>query len=236
MGSITIAPGAAPTTTFAGEIYFDNTTGELYYRNTSNNEWISLSGMCGEIKTYAGATEPSGWVFCDGSVYDGTDSTYEKLFNVIGVNYGGSGTNFAVPDMRGRVAISPDNMGGGVAGRVTNEPANMASTGGFEDHALTLSELPTHNHTATASGTQSISEANHTHGYSNPTTVSASFSPIGGQADSITGTSSHTTGAAGGWTKSVDFSNASLSVADTGGGAAHTSMQPYICINHIIKL
>ena len=236
MGSITIAPGSAPTTTFAGEIYFDNTTGELYYRNNSNSEWISLSGMCGEIKTYAGPTEPSGWVFCDGSVYDGTDSTYEKLFNVIGVSYGGSGTNFAVPDMRGRVAISPDNMGGGVAGRVTNEPANMASTGGFEDHALTLSEMPNHDHTATQ-GSHSHTDSGHNHGMPsqwNGSNVHQSGDNTWTVPEAAYFTTTRNTNT--GYANIASASAGPITIATTGGGTAHTSMQPYICINHIIKL
>ena len=48
------------------------------------------------------ATIPNAaWLLCDGSTYDGTDPKYSRLFSVIGTMYGGSGSNFQVPDYRG---------------------------------------------------------------------------------------------------------------------------------------
>jgi hypothetical protein len=40
---------------------------------------------------------PAGWLYCDGSLYDCKE--YPELFNVIGYSYGGSGEQFAVPDL-----------------------------------------------------------------------------------------------------------------------------------------
>lgn len=45
---------------------------------------------------------PSGWLICDGMLYDRTVPKYTQLFNAIGVSWGGDGGNkFAVPDLRG---------------------------------------------------------------------------------------------------------------------------------------
>lgn len=50
----------------------------------------------------AGSTKvPDGWLVCDGTQLDGTDPKFEQLFNVIGNTWGGSGTAFHVPDLRG---------------------------------------------------------------------------------------------------------------------------------------
>jgi microcystin-dependent protein len=53
----------------------------------------------------------NGYALCDGQLLP--ISGYETLFNLIGTTYGGDGqTTFAVPDMRGRVAIDQGNSSG----------------------------------------------------------------------------------------------------------------------------
>lgn len=73
----------------------------------------------GAIMDYAGATEPTGWLFCAGQAISRT--TYANLFAAIGTNYGaGDGsTTFNVPDYRGRVSAGRDDMGGTNAQRLT---------------------------------------------------------------------------------------------------------------------
>lgn len=58
----------------------------------------------GTIKMFAGLNPPEGWLFCDGRMLKVRD--YVDLFTVIGNTYGGNGrTNFALPDLRGRVPV-----------------------------------------------------------------------------------------------------------------------------------
>jgi len=62
-------------------------------------------GFYGEIRMFTGDFAPRGWAFCDGSVINLTNRTV-NLFSLIGVIYGGNGrTTYALPDLRGRVAI-----------------------------------------------------------------------------------------------------------------------------------
>ena len=59
----------------------------------------------GTIVAFAGPNTkiPSGWVECDGKLYDQTNAKYHSLFNAIGNSWGGDGANqFAVPDLRGQ--------------------------------------------------------------------------------------------------------------------------------------
>lgn len=103
----------------------------------------------GTIVAYAGATAPSGWVPCDGMARSRT--TQAALFAVIGTLYGaGDGsTTFNVPDLRGRFPLGMDNMGTGpgAANRVTASQAdNLGQGSGAENHTLTISELPAHDH------------------------------------------------------------------------------------------
>ena len=116
------------------------------------------------IFPYSGTAAPTWFLFCDGSSY-GT-ATYPTLFNTIGYTYGGSGTAFSIPDLRGRAVAGKDNMGGnGTANRLTTAGAGIAGTalgvaGGSETHSLGTAQLPSHTHPA-SSGNTSI---NHSHG------------------------------------------------------------------------
>ena len=93
---------------------------------------VAATLPAGMIVPYAGSTAPDGWLLCDGSAVSTT--TYSNLYSVIGTTYGGSGSNFNLPDLRGRVPIgaSPSHL--------------LASSGGAETHSLTEGEMPEHNH------------------------------------------------------------------------------------------
>jgi microcystin-dependent protein len=61
----------------------------------------------GQVLPYAGSKAPAGWALCDGSLLQIAE--YEEFYNLIVTTYGGDGeTNFAVPDLRGRMIIGKD--------------------------------------------------------------------------------------------------------------------------------
>lgn len=58
----------------------------------------------GQIAMFAGNFAPRGWAFCDGSMLPISQNS--ALFSLLGTIYGGDGrTTFALPDLRGRVAV-----------------------------------------------------------------------------------------------------------------------------------
>lgn len=59
----------------------------------------------GQIVGWAGASVPPGWLKADGTLLPIPESEeYMELFNLIGATFGGDGeTNFALPDLRGRM-------------------------------------------------------------------------------------------------------------------------------------
>lgn len=107
----------------------------------------------GTVVTFAGSAPPAGWLLCDGSAVR-REGDYAALFRAIGTTYGtGDGTStFNLPDLRGRVALGRDDMGGSPARRVTGasvggaNAATLGGVGGEEAHALTVAELPAHTH------------------------------------------------------------------------------------------
>jgi microcystin-dependent protein len=95
----------------------------------------------GTIVMYGAANGvPAGWLECNGQAVSRT--TYLDLFNFLSTAWGsGDGsTTFNLPDLRGRCPI-------GAGTGVSLTPRTFASLGGSEGHALTVAELPAHDHT-----------------------------------------------------------------------------------------
>ncbi len=88
---------------------------------------LERSALTGEIKTYAGAAAPAGWLSCNGALISRAD--YAALYEVIGITYGtGDGsTTFALPDLRGRIPIGAGH-GAGLTNRGLGVVGGMNST------------------------------------------------------------------------------------------------------------
>ena len=160
-----------------------------------------------EIRIFAGNFAPRGWAFCDGQLLPISQNT--ALFSLIGTTYGGDGrTTTALPNLQGRAPMHP-GRGPGLTSRRLGEKV------GVETVTLVEAQIPSHTHTARATTT-----AADTGLPSNTTAFGRSF---GGQAYQ-TDTSSNL----------VDLASSTL--ATTGGGQAHTNVQPYLTLNFIIAL
>jgi len=97
----------------------------------------------GEIKMFAGNFAPRGWAFCDGQLL--TIAQNSAVFSVLGTTYGGDGrSTFAVPDLRGRVAIN-EGKGNGLQGTYP-----LGQAGGMEETTILPSNLPQHAHSIPA--------------------------------------------------------------------------------------
>jgi microcystin-dependent protein len=91
----------------------------------------------GEIRMVGFNFNPQGWQLCQGQLL--SISEYTALFSLLGTSYGGNGTtNFALPDLRGRI---PMHQGSGSTGTY-----GFAEQGGSETVTLTTGEMPQHNH------------------------------------------------------------------------------------------
>ncbi len=94
----------------------------------------------GEIRLFTFSFAPRGWARCDGQLLP--IQSNQALFSLLGTTYGGNGTsNFALPDLRSRVAVGV----GGSLGFVEGQRV------GAEAHTLLVSELPSHTHLASGS-------------------------------------------------------------------------------------
>lgn len=145
---------------------------------------------------------PRGWAFCDGQILPINQN--QSLYSLLGTTYGGDGrTTFALPDLRGR---SPIHFGSSDGGQ--NHPLGQKS--GEETHALSVNEMPDHNHIAQASddaGNTPIPAGN----------VLARGNNLYRQPTNLTQLHAGT-------------------VTNVGGGQAHDNMQPYLAVNFCIAL
>jgi microcystin-dependent protein len=153
----------------------------------------------GEIRMFGGNFAPAGWQFCDGSLLP--ISEFETLFNLIGTTYGGDGqSTFAVPDLRGRLPI---HQGNGFT---------LAETGGVEEIALTVQQIPAHSH---------------------PMLASLNNAGIATVAGNVVGQVGATQ-----IYREVPAASpmAPQACTATGGSQPHTNFQPYLCVSFIISL
>ncbi len=139
----------------------------------------------GEIKAIGFGFPPRGWALCDGQLLP--ISSNSALFSLLGTTYGGDGrTNFALPDLRGRVPVHPGN-GAGV------NPVSWGQRFGASNHNLSVNQLPPHTHRSRAA---TGGEADRTTPAGNYPAEAAAYSSAGGGAAEAGDTGSTGSGAA----------------------------------------
>jgi len=118
--------------TSAGGEFVAGTYVEVVYDGV---EYIVMGPMAnvGEIRDWAGsagAAAPAGYLFANGGCVSRT--TFATLFAVTGTTYDPGavcgGTDFALPDLRGRMTAGLDNQGGSAANRLTNTLSSCVGT------------------------------------------------------------------------------------------------------------
>lgn len=164
----------------------------------------------GEIKMVGFNFAPRGYATCDGQLM--AISQFSALFSLLGTIYGGDGrTTFALPDLRGRF---PTHHGTG-PGLSTRQ---MGQRGGREDVTLNVTNMPSHNHSA--SGTIKGSSA--TGNSADPTdNVPAS----GGRGTNIYSSGPDVNMLANG---------VEVTVNNNGGNQPFNIMPPFLVINFVI--
>ena len=195
----------------------------------------------GAITCYAGANEPEGWLFCDGS--EVSKVTYSSLFSVVGNNYGSptNPNNFVLPNLTQKFPLGKSGSN------------SLGDSSGNSTITLTTNQLPSHTHTGTtdASGTHAhtATDSGHSHSY-----VDAYFAENNGGGENIFGTSAGTdtdneyryrTINGDNPTTSTGYANITVgnsgshthtfTTGSSGSGSSINIMNPYLVLNYIIK-
>lgn len=211
--------------------------------------YVDNAAPIGAIFMFAGKTLPTGWAWCSGQALSTT--TYATLFSVIGYNFGGSGANFNVPNLQGRMPIGYD---GG--------DWSMGAASGEYTHTLSVAEMPVHTHGTGDPGhlhgdyghvhPATSSDSGHTHADAGHTHPFSGVAPGGGPYGSGTqaANTGQTTGSGhaniqtsqaniatsiGTGYASIAAAVTGLAIANAGGDAAHNNMPPYMCVGFIIR-
>lgn len=165
----------------------------------------------GQIEAFSFGFAPKNWALCAGQLLPIQQN--QALFSLLGATYGGDGrTNFALPDLRGRAALS-SGQGAGLS------PYTLGQKGGEEAHTLTVAETPTHTHAiaAVSSGTKSGTNV----------------------PDATVILGSGFSGSSGSPPVNI-YSSAAPTVAmgslGSTGGQAHENRMPYLALNYCIAL
>jgi len=162
-------------------------------------------GFIGEIRMFAGTYAPFKWAFCDGQLLPVANN--EALYSLIGTLYGGDGTtNFALPDMRGRL---PVHYGDGLG--LSDRPIGQRT--GTETVTLTLDQMPVHNHPIQASTDEAVDQT------------------PGGYVLAKTSDNFYVT--THNFSRFLNDESVSDAGSDQ---PHHSNMMPYLCINFIICL
>src|ERR671914_2125410 len=92
-----------------------------------------------EIRIFSFAFPPKGWALCNGQLLPINQN--QALFALLGTRYGGNGqTNFALPNLRGRVPIHFDDS------------HDLGEAAGSTSVTVNIQQLPTHTHFVMGSG------------------------------------------------------------------------------------
>ena len=111
-----------------------------------------------EIRIFPFFFAPTGWAFCDGQIMPISQNT--ALFALLGTTYGGNGqTNFALPNLRGRVPIHFD---------ATHD---LGEAAGSTSVTVNIQQLPTHLHGLQASSNSAGTVADPTGAFLAPATT-----------------------------------------------------------------
>lgn len=157
-------------------VWLDETATSLTAQSASGG-----GSPTGTVEMFAGASAPTGYLLCDGAIYNMGD--YPALALVCGSTYGGNGsTTFAVPDMRARFPIGMGgSYGGGALGHSDSQAVNDRTTwhshtipnqGSYSDirgvpsgtasfNTATRSALESHDHSGSTGGNNSAATFPH---------------------------------------------------------------------------
>jgi len=170
-----------------------------------------MEGTMAVVSIVAYDFAPKYWASCNGQTL--AIAQNQALFSLLGTTYGGNGINtFALPDMRGRVQVSP-----GISTTGTNY--TLGEMTGTENVSLSINNLPPHNHNGTVNMTPRAGTGND------------DLTPIGNYPGTLD--NGYATSAT-----PATFMNGphivSTTIGASGSSMPFSVLTPYLALNHVI--
>ncbi len=171
-----------------------------------------MEPFLGQITLFPYNFAPVGWALCEGQLLPISQNA--ALFSLLGVQFGGDGkSNFALPDLRGRVPMG-QGQGPGLSSYV------VGNQQGVEQVTLTTATIPSHSHgfptfaaTATTNAPSGALPAQG-HGTGRGAFAVNTYAPLGAAVSLAAG----------------------QVVPVTVGGLPHNNLQPYLTLNWCIAM
>jgi len=155
---------------------------------------------------FGGNFAPSGWAMCNGQLLPIAQNA--ALFSILGTTYGGNGTtNFALPDLRGRVAVH-QGQGPGLSTYTIGEQT------GVESVILAQNQMPIHTHAVNADGQ-----------------ASGKTTPAGNFLGTVAGTAPEKM-----YSGASNAAMNTAMIGNAGGSLPVPILQPVLCVTFIIAL
>ena len=163
----------------------------------------------GQLMAFGGNFCPRGWSTASGQLL--AVSSNDALFSLFGTIYGGDGrTTFALPDLRGRRAISQGQSSG------TNNH-RLGAKSGTENLTLTIANIPSHTHDGRIKATNAAGNS------TTPVRNSLAISP--------TGTNIYSTA------DPANNMNANdLNISPAGGGQSMNKTSPFLTMQWCVAM
>ena len=218
---------SAPGVEIAAGVIIQGTPYLATYFTSNSGEWILQGGYgnpygvpVGGMLPYVGSAAPnSSFALPYGQAISRT--TYSTLFALCSTSFGsGDGsTTFNLPDLRGRIPVGLDNMGGTAASRITAAGSGITgttvgATGGAETVTLTTNQVP--------KGIYTFNDPGHFHSIRQ----AGIMAPGSGTVDI----------ASGGLSANGQSATTGITMTDNAGGNLHTNTQPSVIVPWLIRI
>lgn len=173
---------------------------------------MAFTPIMAEIVMYSFNFAPKGWAQCNGQLLPINQN--QALFSILGTTYGGDGrVNFALPDLRGRVAMHAGNG------------HSLGERSGQEFHTITLAEMPAHNHVIQGNNTNAPA-----------TNAGSTPGPTKAVAQALAALQGGGTAAVQIYGTGNPDRSMPTALGNVGGSQPHENRQPYGTVNFCIAL
>lgn len=178
--------------------------------------------------TTDGSTVQYPWLVCDGSTY--SVSLYPYLAAILGTTFGGNGiTTFGVPDLGNRARVSIKSSSPRLTTAVSGIDGSVLGSGASTSESTTLSstQIPAHQHNVYLNdpGHNHVERVGQQGAGSSSGLVLATQNNPANQVSTFDSTAVNTTGMTIGPASGAGATG-NITAANTGGGGAHTNVQP----------